>query len=146
MLFPLAIQEDARIAYTMRRARFDTKRLTFTGCLAAPDEHGRIRIHLMDLYANGAPDHSWQMLEREFGWREDNTPVTIHQHVSGDGTHGTVVLATPADRRQYWLGVAEGLRGQRVRVEATVREYLIPGKLRGVALDLAWLEADQKMA
>lgn len=135
------------------------RRLTFTGLMAVPDDFGRLRVLLVERAADGAPDGSWAMLARELprGGAEAkpksySVPYDLREEgADADGVRGVVRVTVPKRYRAHWGKVAEGLRGQEVRVEVTVRPFtfqldpespaLAPERTTaaGVALDLAML-------
>jgi len=113
--------------------------------MAVPDDFGRLRVLLLDRGADGAPDLSWVRLAREVPRARPGSSVPYELwNDAGDGTRGAVHVTVPDRHRAHWGPVAEKLRGQEVRVEATVRPFRIPGDpgsvtAVGVALDLAAL-------
>lgn len=117
-----------------RKARIaapGARRLNLSGVMLVPDAHGRVRVALADPLPCGDRDHSWAVLAREPG-------LTCYIKPAGD-ERGVFWLALPR-RRDYWLEVAESLRGREVCVEATLRPYHAEGRV-GVALDLVQLKA-----
>jgi len=150
-------------AKSKRRARVaapGARRVTFTGIMAVPDDFGRLRVLLIERFADGTPDGSWAALAREFSRAGGGLPYELREGgADADGVRGTVRVAVPVRYRAHWGRVAESLRGQEVRVEATVRPYTFqpdaetsPGgeaqqaTVSGVALDLAVLEARENRA
>jgi len=125
--------------------------------MAVSDDFGRLRLLLLDERPDGAPDGSWGRL-RDAVPRPHaayRAPYEVRAGALGpdaDGIRGTVWIVLPAHRRAHWLGVAEGLRGQWVTVEVTVRPFHFPSAGRetagagavaeyqqGASLDLAML-------
>jgi len=101
-------------------------RLTLTGVMAVPDKFGRVRILLLNEHPNGSPNKSFTILDTALEGVVDlpftrNTPKSI----KADGVVGVCWAVSPAHRKAHWLGVAEQLRGQWVRIEVTVRKYCV---------------------
>jgi len=133
-----------------RAAAPGARRIVFTGVMAVPDDYGRLRIILLERFADGAPDSSWAMLARELPKVGPDYSVPYEIQPADDETRGIVRVTVPARHRKHWGPVAESLRGREVRVEATVRPFRFAKPQEGggeaeyaagVALDLAMLEA-----
>jgi hypothetical protein len=124
--------------------------------MAVPDDFGRLRLLLLDERPDGAADGSWGRLRDAVprphaGYQ---APYEVRAGALGpdaDGVRGTVWIVLPAHRRAHWREVAEGLRGQWVTVEVTVRPFHFPSSGRelpgadapdyqqGASFDLAML-------
>jgi hypothetical protein len=131
------------------------RRLGLTGVMAVPDNFGRIRVLLADPLPRGSPDASWRILRDSLpGGPERTSPYALREP-DEDGVRGEFWAVPPAHRKAHWLGVAEALRGQEVRVEVTVRYFSYAGagrqgsgaggdreaaRLKGAALDVALIE------
>ena len=121
-------------------------RVSFAGVLAAPDAFGRLRVLLVERFADGSPSHAAAALRRAIprGGPGFGLPYELHE-TPRDEVLGVVTLVVPARHRAHWDSVATDLRGREVRVEATLRPYAPGGRHGGprepgVALDLAMLE------
>lgn len=134
-------------------------RLTLTGVMAVPDKFGRVRILLLNEHPDGSPNKSFTILDTALEGVVDlpftrNTPKSI----KADGVVGVCWAVSPAHRKAHWLGVAEQLRGQWVRIEVTVRKYCVFGspapelaqaqeqaqaqeRVPGASLDICMIEA-----
>jgi hypothetical protein len=126
-------------------------RVTLNGILATSDDHGRLRLLLLDEGRDGAPDGSWAKL-REAVPRE----AVPHLHAAceahtgplapnSDGVRATALIVLPAHRRAHWQRVATDLRGRWVTAEVTARPSRMPGGAgpQGISLDLAMLTPQQ---
>ena len=123
------------------------QRVTFTGIMATPDSFGRLRILLTDRSADDRPNYSLANLRRAIpagpGYKAPYEVASDRR--PGDDVVATVVVVLPARYCEHWNSVAESLRGQEVRVEATVRPFSFAKgdseHIAGASLDLALLEA-----
>lgn len=103
--------------------------------MAVPDDFGRLRLLLLDERPDGTTDGSWGRL-RDAVPRPHADYRTPYEVRAGPldpdavGVRGTVWIVLPIHRRAYWREVAEGLRGQWVSVEVTVRPFHLPNEPR----------------
>ena len=118
-------------------------RVEFFGQMAAPDDFGRVRVIFLETAPDGSPDFSIDVVRRAVDRAARGPDPGLPYYASSvvrDGVRGTVTLVAPERHRAHWLAVAAALRNRRVRVEATVRPYVFPGKKSGVSLDISIIE------
>lgn len=116
-----------------------------TGVMAVPDAFGRLRVLLVDRLRDGRSGTSWATLSAAAPGSGDASAPFEFGAPDADGVRGEFRATPPAHRKKYWLGVAEELRGQEVRVEVTVRPFSFVRAdgvtwVSGMALDLAMVE------
>jgi len=105
-------------------------RVVFAGVLAAPDGFGRLRVLLVERFADGTPDYaSVGALRRAAPGAGPGYGLPYElDAVPRDEVRGIATVAVPAAHRAHWVGVAADLRGREVRVEATLRPYAFAGR------------------
>jgi hypothetical protein len=120
------------------------QRIALTGIMAVPDDFGRVRILLLDKSPGGSYDASWSRLRAAVPKNSDEYSVPYEESEDAD-IKGRAWFVLPARRRTHFLETAAAARGQWVRVEATIRPFVVTQKgipRRGTSLDLASIEAD----
>jgi hypothetical protein len=125
------------------------QRLELVGEVAVPDEHGRVRLLILDTGPDGRPDPSWGRLVAGVPRRHAEYQPPYEGASAGEtaatGVRGVARITLPARRRQYWLDLAGSLRGKPARLEVTVRPFAFDAedgaRREGAALDLAMMEA-----
>ena len=127
-----------------RIASPSARRVTFTGIMAVPDDFGRIRVILMEKFANGHYDTSWSILRRELPKLNQwySVPYELHPPMD-DETRGIAHVTVPKRHKKYWDSIATSLLGKEVQIEATIRPFRFANRsgeyTTGVSLDLASL-------
>jgi len=124
------------------------QRIVLTGILAVPDTYRRVRLLLLDQREGGASDGTWPALRKAVpnGGQDYKVPYTVKSGLltaNDDGIRGEVTVSCPKHRRSHWMSESIRLRGQWVRIEATVRQYsffLGESHRVGASLDLSMLE------
>lgn len=102
----------------MAAARPGTQKISFTGLVAVPDDFQRLRLLL-------TTHEKIEMCKQHM-----NLPITAIER-STDQFQYIVIVVIPKRYRQYWLGIAQELRGQLAAIETTVRRTHL-----GMSLDL----------
>ena len=111
-------------------------RIVISGILGALDGQKNINLILMNEQPNGQRDYSTNTLIKEIPIKYKNykVPYEIHD-LTYEDTRGNVKILIPTKYRKHWESVAESMRGQYVKIEATIRTYKIHNNY-GVSLDL----------